>query len=94
MVDVPVDGLPDRTRLNLRKALRALTVLLLLGLSMAAVREMRVKCDDVYLTDDAGRRLLSDDGRFLVTGQKQCSVVMGDIRVPWPPGAQAIHVAR
>jgi len=87
-IDLPVSALNPRYR----RALIGLLLAMFVGsLSLAAVREMRVECPDVYLTDDFGRILLSDDGQRLQPDQnKQCRLNDGDVWVPLPAWAQAI----
>jgi len=86
-IDLPVSTLHPRHR----RALIGLLLAMFLGLlSLAAVREMRVECRDVYLTDDFGRTLLSDDGQRLQPDQnRQCRLNDG-AWVPLPAWAQAI----
>ena len=60
---------------------------LFLGLlSVAAVSQMRVKCEPVVLTADNGVTVLTaDDGvTILTTGEQQCHLVAGGVRVPLP----------
>jgi hypothetical protein len=65
-------------------------VALFLGfLSLAAVREMTVKCRDepIYITTVNGDRLTLEDGTtFLVAEQKrrECRLVLGDVGIPLP----------
>jgi hypothetical protein len=64
-----------------------LLLALYLGLlSLAAVREMTVKCRDepIYLTTERGDRLTLDDGTsYLVADQKrrQCQLALGSVSV-------------
>jgi len=62
-------------------------LLLFLGLlSFAAVHEASVECQPVYLTNDEGTAILTNErtGEGLTTGERRCHVVVGDARVPLP----------
>jgi hypothetical protein len=63
-----------------------------LGLTLAAVREMREDCRSQNLLTDSGDRLLTDFGGRLLLDQ-QCEVVAGDLRVPLPAWTQVIRKA-
>jgi hypothetical protein len=79
MAVVAFPPLPRRQRL----AGRALLLALFLGLlSFAAVSQMTVKCEPVYLTADDGVTILTGDGKLLTTGERQCHLVAGKFRVP------------
>jgi hypothetical protein len=52
--------------LDLVAWLVGLMSLLLLLLPQVAVREMRVECTPIYLTNESGVPLTSDDARYLV----------------------------
>jgi hypothetical protein len=67
----------------------ARVLLLFLGLlSFAAVSEMTVKCEPVYLTLDG--KILTLHGERLTTGEQQCQAVLGNARVPVPAPLAAI----
>ncbi len=72
--------------------LLALLLALFLGLlSVAAVSEMTVKCEQGYLLLDQGGYALSNSRERLALNRQQCYIAAGDIRLPlpaWLPGAK------
>jgi hypothetical protein len=86
-VDIPVPT--DR-----RPIPRRWLFLFFLGFVAVGVHAMRVECDDVIPTTEDGRLLLSDDGKLLLAdGEKQCSLVVGDLRISLPTWAPTLLTA-
>ena len=70
----------------------AVLVLLFLGMSLTAVAQMQVDCENVYLTEDRpSTGLTADDAHTVLTaGAAQYWLIAGDVRYPLPTWAQSV----
>ncbi len=81
---------PDVMPHRVRRAFAAIILGLFLGLSFAAVREMRVDCRNQALGLYSGGALGLNAGGAFGLNSRQCQLDLGDVRVPLPAWVQGI----
>jgi hypothetical protein len=77
----------------LTRGVAILLIFLFLGrISLAAVAEMKVDCENEYLVTENGgyTRITTEDGEFITTGRQRYFLVIDSLRIPLSPWAQPI----